>query len=92
MIIDDKTKDLMLDGFVSVNDVLPKSEYELNGSGSYYFSPKLMVIQGKRKYKATFQTSKKQFYISGDNFLREDFGHLHPFCWKYIDKKHHPIK
>jgi hypothetical protein len=75
---------LLCAGFISVNDSLPKSENELNGTGSYYFSPKLMVIEGKRKYKATFQTAKKQFYRAGDNLGREDFGHLSPCCWRYL--------
>lgn len=74
------------EGFINVEQSLPQSEHELSGVGSYYFSPKLMVVVGKRKYKATFQTEKKQFYRAGDNFGREDFGHLSPSCWKYLDK------
>jgi hypothetical protein len=73
------------EGFINVEQNLPQSEQKLSGAGSYYFSPKLIVVVGKRKYKTTFQIEKKQFYREGDNFGREDFGHLSPSCWKYLN-------
>lgn len=71
-------------GFTSVFKDMPKSQHELTGDGSFYFSPKLMVIEGKRKFKAVFQVEKKQFYRDGDNSIRDDFGHLQPHCWIYL--------
>ena len=77
------TKTVLCDGFISISDELPKTEEQLNGTGSRYFSPKLMVIVGKRKYVATYHPNKNLFYRKNSLF-REDYGHLKAEFWRYL--------
>lgn len=71
--------------YISITEALPQSEQQLsiNGEqGSFYFSPLLMVYQGRRKFKATFQIEQKIFYKHRDG-LGKDNNHLNPSHWKY---------
>lgn len=77
------SKPLLCDGFISVSHELPKTEEQINGNGSRYFSPKLMVIVGKRKYVATYQPHRNLFYRKNSLF-REDYGHLKAEFWRYL--------
>jgi len=54
--------------WISVKDKLPKEEYKTNSMGSYYFSEKLLVKQGKRKIKCWFKPRNGRFYsVAGAN-------------------------
>jgi len=77
------SKPLLCDGFISISNELPITEEQLNGSGSRYFSPKIMVIVGKRKYIATYQPHRNLFYRKNSLF-REDYGHLKAEFWRYL--------
>lgn len=77
------SKPLLCDGFISISDELPKTEEQLNGNGSRYFSPKIMVIVGKRKYVATYQPHRNLFYRKNSLF-REDYGRLKAEFWRYL--------
>jgi len=77
------SKPLLCDGFIAVLDELPKTEEQLKGKGSRYFSPKLMVVSGKRKYVASYQPHRNLFYRNNSLF-REDYGHLNVSHWRYL--------